>query len=150
MERCQGCGRPVEGGTEGCRAAFDVLVGRDFSDARFFAVHRLFVDTYSLQHPDAFCASAKSLAAHLAGLCLILEGGASPAIGSPRLNRWLDGPASFAKPPLPEERGALTLADVEAIEDPVLWAEALRRWAESVWEAYRALQPLARDLARNG
>jgi hypothetical protein len=143
-EACSGCGRRIEGGTEGCRAAFDALVGRDFGDARFFAVHRLFVDAYSLQHPDEFCRSAKSLAAHLAGLCLILEHGASPAIGSASLNRWLDGPAPLAKPPIPADRGAVTLADLEGIEDPGAWGAAVRRWAESTWEAWRELQPAAR------
>jgi hypothetical protein len=149
-EACAGCGRTVAGGTEGCRATFDSLVGRDFGDARYFAAHRLFVDTYALQHPDAFCVSAKSLAAHLAGLCLILEKGADPAMGSRRLNRWLDGRSDLVKPLLPEQRGALTLADVEAMDYPGEWAEAVGRWALSTWEAWRDLHPPARAWAANG
>lgn len=146
-EPCAGCGWVVEGGAEGCRARFDELIARDFGDATFFAVHRLFVDTYSLQHPDRFCRSAKSLAAHLTGLCLIVEGGASPATGAAFLHRWLDGPARLDKPPLPAGRGGVTLGDVHAVGEPGPWREAVRRWAETVWEAYAELQPLARRWA---
>jgi hypothetical protein len=149
-EACAGCGRMVEGGSEGCRAAFNALLGRDFSDSRFFAMHRLFVDAYSLQHPDSFCVSAKSLAAHLVGLCLIVEKDVSPATGSQRLKRWLDGRRDLEKPSLPEARGDITLADLEGIEDPEQWAEAVRRWATCVWEAYRDLHLLAREWAANG
>jgi hypothetical protein len=146
-EPCGGCGWVVEGGGEGCRARFDALIARDFGDAAFFAVHRLFVDTYSIQHPDRFCRSAKSLAAHLAGLCLILGSGESAATGAAFLNRWLNGPGRLEKPPLPAARGAVTLGDVEAIDQPGPWREAVRSWAEAAWEAYRDLQPLARRWA---
>jgi hypothetical protein len=144
-EICSGCGRPVPGGTAGCRAAFDELVGRDFADARFFASHRLFVDIYSLQHPDQFCRSAKSLAAHFCGLCLILEEGASAATGAAALRAWLDGPRALAKPAvLPADRGAITIADVAGIEEPAAWRAALDRWAASTWAAWRDLHEVAR------
>lgn len=144
IEACTGCGRAVEGGTEGCKAAFDALLARDFSDARFFATHRLFVDTYCLQHPDDYCASAKSLAGHLAGLCLILEHDASAATGAAALRRWLNGPRRLEKPPLPADRGGITLGDLLGIDDPAAWREAVTRWAGGAWEAYRDLQPVAR------
>ena len=144
---CTGCGREIEGGTAGCRAEFDELVGRDFSDARFFAVHRLFVDTYALQHPDEFCRSAKSLAAHLVGLMQILDGDARPTDGAASLRNWLDGPRKLEKPMVPEERGGVTLADVKDIDDPARWREALHRWAEATWTAWRDLHPLARQWA---
>jgi hypothetical protein len=148
-EPCGGCGRTVEGGTAGCRERFEGLLARDFSDARFFSVHRLFVDCYALQHPDQYCVSAKSLAAHLVGLAQIVEAGTSAATGSPDLRRWLDGRRELGKPALPEERGAITLGDLEAIEDPAAWREAVRRWANSVWAAYAPLHGLAREwLAR--
>lgn len=143
-DTCSGCGRAIAGGAAGCRAEFDNLVGRDFSDPRFFAVHRLFVDVYALQHPDEFCRSAKSLAAHLGGLCLILEHAASAATGAAALRAWLDGPRALDKPPIPADRGAITLADLAGIEDHALWREALRRWADAVWAAWRDLHPIAR------
>lgn len=147
---CSGCGRWVEGGKEGCRARFEELVGRDFGNPLFFAVHRQFVDTYCLQHPDEFCVSAKSLAAHLVGLCLILEHGISAATGSARLRRGLNGSSVIEKPPLPAARGSITLGDLETIEDPAAWREAVQGWAESTWEAYRHLHQLARSWATSG
>jgi hypothetical protein len=143
-DACSGCGRAVAGGTAGCRAQFEALVGRDFSDPRFFATHRLFVDVYALQHPDEYCRSAKSLAAHLGGLCLILEREASMATGGGALRDWLDGPRALDKPTIPASRGATTLADLLAIDDPAAWREAVRRWAETVWDAWRGLHPIAR------
>ena len=146
-EACGGCGRAIAGGTAGCRARFEALLARDFSDARFFGVHRLFVDCYCLQHPDEFCVSAKSLAAHLVGLGQIVEAGASAATGSGDLRKWLDGNRQLDKPALPAGRGAVTLGDIEAIEEPGAWREAVRGWAEAIWEAYRERHPVARAWA---
>ena len=144
-EACGGCGRAIAGGTAGCRARFEALLARDFSDARFFGVHRLFVDCYCLQHPDEFCVSAKSLAAHLVGLAAIVEGESSPATGSADLRNWLDGNRALAKPALPAGRGAMTLADLEGIDEPGPWREAVSRWAASIWAAYAPLHGLARE-----
>ena len=96
--------------------------------------------------PDQFCASAKSLAAHLAGLCLILEHGTSAAAGAAALRAWLDGPRALDKPSLPADRGALTLADLAGIDEPA--GLARRRCGagpKPTWDAYHDLQPLARD-----
>jgi hypothetical protein len=147
MNTCSGCGWRVEGGTEGCRTKFETWLARDYGDAGFFAVHRMFVDTYCLQHPDDFCASAKSLAAHLVGLCLILEEGASAATGATFLRDWLDGARQLDKPALPAERGRTVLADLAGITEPSAWRHAVRRWADSTWDAYADLQPLARRWA---
>jgi hypothetical protein len=144
-EKCTGCGRPVQGGTAGCRAEFDALVGRDFSDPLFFASHRLFVDIYALQHPDEFCRSAKSLAAHLCGLGLILEGGASAATGAAALRAWLDGPRALDKPAVPAGRGAITIAELARIDDPAAWHAALQVWAVSTWAAWSDLHEMARE-----
>ena len=142
MAPCSGCGNP--GGAVACLSLFEAMIARDYSDQRFFGSHRLFMDAYCLQHPELRCVSAKSLAAHLAGICQILEGGTSEATGSPSLRRWLDGDVKIEKPALPADRGALTLADLADIDDPAAWREAVRRWAETVWAAYSQLQPLAR------
>jgi hypothetical protein len=122
-------------------------LARDYEDSAFFAVHRMFVDTYSLQHPERYCRSAKSLAAHLVGLGLILEEGISAASGAPALRAWLDGNRELEKPPLPERRGEITLGDVESIADPGPWREAVRGWAVSTWQAYAELHALARRWA---
>jgi hypothetical protein len=135
----------IEGGTAGCRAIFEELIARDFSDLGYFSVHRMLVDTYSLQHPDSYCRSAKSLAAHLCGLCQILETEANRAVGDAALRRWLDGKVSLAKPEIPAFRGDLTIASVRDATTPADHAAAVDRWAESTWRAYASLHDLARD-----
>lgn len=72
-ERCAGCGAAVDGGTVGCGALFDEVLARDYSDPAYFRCHKLVVDCYSLQHPDEFCRSAKSLASHLVGQGIAIE-----------------------------------------------------------------------------
>jgi hypothetical protein len=144
VQACQECGWIVEGGYEGCRAHFETLLARDFSDPLYFRTHRLMVDAYCLQHPEDFCRSANSLAAHLAGLCAIVERGASPAVGPELLHRWLNGDRRLDKPMLPAERGAVTLGDLPAEAAPGEWAEAVRAWADSIWAAYVPLHAVAR------
>ncbi|MHB9091486.1 MAG: DUF5946 family protein [Chloroflexota bacterium] len=70
---CSGCGRVLPGGTEGCQALFQAVGARAVRDLAYARTRLLTVDTYCLQHPDRYCRSAKSLAAHLAGLCWSLE-----------------------------------------------------------------------------
>ena len=116
--RCSGCGLLVQDGTAGCQRIADELWAREFGDVTYFRVHRLTVDTYCLQHPDRYCASPKSLAAHLTGLCWLLERDGSRATGSQALRRWLNGAVRLEKPPLPASRGRLTVADVLDAADP--------------------------------
>ncbi len=146
--RCEGCGREVDGGTAGCRAQFEELAGRDFGNVLYGRVHRTFVDVYCLQHPDTYGASAKSLAAHLMGLCWALERGAPMAMGPERLRSWLDGSPQLRRPEIPAFRGTLTLADVAAARDPDEHAQAVERWARSTWDAYAPLHATAREWIR--
>jgi hypothetical protein len=147
QERCGGCGRMVEGGTVGCQTRYEALLARDYEEPAFFTVHRMFVDTYSLQHPERYCRSAKSLAAHLVGLGLILEEGISATSGGAGLRDWLDGARKLDKPPVPETRGEVTLGDVERIDEAGAWRVAVQAWAVSTWQAYSELHPLARRWA---
>jgi len=144
IERCAGCGLTVPGGTAGCQEIMDEVLARDFSSPAYFRVHRMMVDTYSLQHPDRYCLSAKSLAAHLTGLCWLLEHGGSRATGSEALRRWLDGTPQIEKPELPSFRGELTIALARAAADPEGYADAVDRWARSTWASYVTLHPIAR------
>lgn len=145
MQACPECGWKAAGGLEGCRAQFDLLLARDFSDAAFFASHRLFVDTYALQHPNQFCASAKSFAAHLCGICEILDAKAGAALGSEDLRRWLDGRRAIERPEAPVSRGKIVIGDLREIENSVEWSSRVRDWAEETWQAYASLHPLARQ-----
>jgi len=105
-----------------------------------YTVRRLAVDCYCLQHPDRYCVSAKSLAAHLTGACWALEfGGGEPGLKA--LQSWLNGRVPLAKPALPSSFGALTVADVAAADS---LAEGVEAWARSTWEAYAGLHPTTR------
>jgi len=120
------------------------LLARDFSDVRFFRVHRLATDTYCLQHPNEYCVSGKSMAAHLMGLCWIMDHRRDLATGNEQLRRWLDGSPEIQRPEPPEFRGARTIADVRAAAGPDEYAIAVEQWGRSTWDAYAALHALAR------
>ena len=141
--RCSGCGWEAPDGRGACQSLFDELLARDFSNVLFGRSHRLMVDTYCLQHPDRYCVSAKSLAAHLGGMCCAMEHGAR-AEAYQALQRWLNGRPSFERPGPPTSRGAVTIADAHAASDPVGYAKAIDRWARATWEAYAILHPVAR------
>ena len=144
VEACYGCGWRVEGGYAGCKSRFDEFLARDFNDALYFRTHRLLVDTYCLQHPDDYCASAKSLAAHLVGLCWILEEGASPAVGPAELHRWLNGAVGIEMPIVPAHRGAMTIGDLKLSAGAAEWDCIVHEWASRTWDAYSSLHATAR------
>jgi hypothetical protein len=123
---------------------FDALLARDFEQpAHYWTFHRLLVDIYSVQH-DAYIRSAKSLAAHLCGLCIAVEhDGDERRLRS--LQNWLSTNPPIRKPELPQSRGQLTICHVAGSTDPAGYGRAIREWASSAWDAYASLQPLARD-----
>jgi len=146
---CAGCGALQPGGERGCQANFERLLLRDFSDVRFFRVHRTMVDAYCLQHPARYCASTKSLAAHLCGLAAAIDGGGSFAQGETALQRFLDGTSPLTKPELPARRGDVTICSLDGIDDPAAHAAAVTAWAKSVWTAHAALHTTAREWLEN-
>ena len=142
--KCAGCGLEIAGGTDGCQALFDQFRLRESAElARDYASTRLTIDIYSVQHPDRYCVSAKSLAAHLTGLCWAVERGGSGA-GLQAMQRWLNGSVPLDKPVIPKDRGQLTVADVAGAADQAAYDAALDRWARSTWEAYSPLHEIAR------
>ena len=144
LGRCAGCGLEIAGGTDGCQALFDQFRLRESAElARDYGSTRLTIDIYSLQHPDRYCVSAKSLAAHLTGLCWAVERSGSES-GLRALQRWLNGSVPLDKPDVPNDRGKLTVADIASAVDHAAYAAALDRWARSTWEAYSPLQDVAR------
>jgi hypothetical protein len=54
----------------------------------------------------------------------------------------------LTKPPLPDRRGELTIADLPQGDDPSAWEAAVLRWARSTWDAYASVHPTARDWLR--
>lgn len=105
-------------------------------------MRRLAVDCYACQH-DRYILSGRSLAAHLTGLAVAIEHGGDQEIND-RVQRWLSRTRHVEKPAVPSVRGSVTIADV-ADASPDEYTAAVRRWAESVWAAWRQHQPLARE-----
>ena len=139
----------IQGGTEVCQALMDEQTALHFTDVTYFAIHRLFIDAYCLQHPDRYCVSFPSLAAHLAHLCWSLEHGGSRAVPSEPIRLWVERHPDLEKPALPSRRGAVTVGDVAAAASAAAHRLAVDMWAKSVWDAYGALQPMAREWVRS-
>lgn len=146
---CPGCGLTVAGGVEGCQALFDDESARQYGDIRFAVRRRMVVDTYCLQHPERYCRSAISLAAHLTGMCVAMEHRGREEELNSAIQRWLSRRPQLEKPPLPANRGPLTIAAVRAATDLLDHRAAVDGWARGTWDAYSALHPIAREwLAR--
>jgi hypothetical protein len=149
VEPCPACG--FVQGRSACQDLFNdvALRVRALAWTGSMQTWRLLHDVYDIQHEEDFCGRYKGLVMHLGGVCLALEHG-----GEDRdyrklqklveLNPWQDKP--YPPPPgIPAQRGSITVASLEHAESPELLIAGVDRWARSAWEAYRALQPFARE-----
>lgn len=147
MSTCPGCGglfEDIEGPTHrylesspGCWAAFGEVLVKEYSDAAYYSIHRLTVDTYAVQHPGHPSAqSIQSVAVHLISLCLVLEQGvdvqrATQAMQAATKDKgrfvWLTPPASL---------GAITVADVRAATNLKEHRKQVQAWSTSAWAAW--------------
>jgi hypothetical protein len=138
---CPECGAPV-GGRDACQKLFDDLGLRAFADSRYAAMRRLAVDSYACQH-DRYIVSGRSLAAHLTGLAVAIDHEGAEQVND-RVQNWLSRTRHVEKPAVPRARGTVTIADV-AGAPPEDYAAAVRRWGDSVWDAWREHHALARE-----
>lgn len=145
---CPGCGLPAVGGADGCQRLFDDESAGEYGEPRFAARRRMIVDTYCLQHPDRYCVSAISLAAHLTGLAIAIERRDEETRLNAAVQRWLSSRPRLEKPALPASRGSLTIADLRATMGVANHDEVAERWAADVWSASTELHSIARDWVR--
>ena len=138
---CAACGATL-GGRDGCQAQFDKLSARAWETPVRAVMHNMVVDAYAMQHPDDYCVSAKSYAAHLTGLCCGLEHPGDHKLYW-QIPRWLDGPSKIVKPPVLDVRGRKTIQTITGVSDGA-YQPAVREWAAAVWAAYESQQYLAR------
>ncbi|MEN6610538.1 MAG: DUF5946 family protein [Methanoregulaceae archaeon] len=145
-DTCPHCGAKVADEAKGCRPLYVEVSMREMSDRARFAVHRLTVDAYALQHPDEYCKSPKTLATHLTGLCWFFEYGGDPAVAA-ALKRWLSGnPSSIAFLPSPKAlKGTLAISDIHGAEKPEEHVDSVKKWAKEVWEAWADHHDQARN-----
>jgi hypothetical protein len=126
----------------------DEVLALHFGNVAYFGVHRLFVDTYSVQHPDRYCVSFKSLAAHFAHLCWSLEHGGSRAVPSEAIRRWVERHPHLTRPALPAVHYEVTIADVAGASDAAGHHQAVLRWARATWDANADLHSTVRYWVR--
>jgi hypothetical protein len=139
---CGLCRAPL-GGIDACVARVNELLVQAQQDVRYAGAYRLAFDAFCMQHPERYCVSAKSYAAHLMGLCHGTEY-ADRAQTYWAIPAWLNHPRNLQKPPLIADRGALTIADVPPALPPDEHAARVRAWADSVWRAYTSQHAIAR------
>lgn len=145
---CEDCGAIVAEGKAGCLKIFEEILAKEFSDYRFFKVHRLTVDAYSLQHPDKYMRSGKSFAAHLIGMYVALEGEDVSAVNQ-TVQKWLNTNPTIDKPariPIPKQRGSLTIKHIQNADDVDEYGNCVREWAQNVWSAWSEHHALAKQL----
>jgi hypothetical protein len=142
---CSDCGAPVAGGRAGCQALYDEQATP--GGPGLGALRDLAFDAYCMQHPDTYCRSAKSYAAHLTRLCCGVEHGGDPKIYR-AIQRWLNGAVALEKPEVLSRRGRKTVADLPGAGNPQEMQRLARAWAADVWEAYISQHELAREWIR--
>lgn len=127
-----------------CKEMFDEILAKEFSDFNYGRVHRLTVDSYSLQHPDPYMVSAKSFAAHLTGMCCTMMYDNDQQLMR-LLQRWLNGNRVLIKPDLLEGLGSLNISHIMDSKDGPHHQSLVREWAAKVWEAYTPYHDLAQE-----
>jgi len=154
LEKCLGCGAefpPSQGATHpymlssaGCWAAFGAVLAREYSDRGLFAVHRLSVDAYAVQHPGKQSSrpALQSVGLHLARLTLQLERGLSPERANAAMLQLAEYKARFHWLEPPTSRGTITVAQVAPVVDPAAHEAAVRAWARSALDAWQAHRPI--------
>ena len=76
-----------------CWQRYGELLAAQYSDLERMVFHRLVVDTYAVQHPGGDDPRAvRSVGIHLMRLCLFLERGVDPALGTKLHRRMVDRP----------------------------------------------------------
>lgn len=150
LETCPGCGAefpPFNGATHpymrsssGCWAAFGAVLAREYADPTLFAVHRLSVDAYAVQHPGdpSSRPAVQSVGLHLARLTLQLERGLSAERANAVMLQLTEYKARFHWLEPPASLGAVTVAQVAPLADPAQHAEGVRAWSRSALDAWQA------------
>ena len=143
---CEDCGAIVKSGKSGCLKLFEEILAKEFSDYRYGKIHRLTVDTYSLQHPDVYMRSGKSFAAHLTGICAALEYENATSVNQ-AVQQWLNTNPEIEKPALiPKHRGNLTITFINPDMESEEYVKRVQEWAQDVWSAWKEHHGLARHL----
>ncbi len=144
---CPGCGSSfpdIEGPTHpyllaspGCWSCYGEVLNREYSDIRYYRLHRLTVDAYAVQHPgEPNPQSIQSVALHLISLYCVLERSVEPTKATSIMQRASKKKGHFFWLNPPDSRGDLTVAAVGSARSPGEHVDFIRSWAESAWNAW--------------
>ena len=134
-----------------CWAAFGEVLAREYSDPAYFQVHRLSVDAYAVQHPGKPSPQTlQSVAVHLVRLCLLLEHGLPMERANDAMLKASEQEKRFVWLTPPASLGAVTVADVQRAENVEAHMAAVRRWADSAWQAWAPHHSTVRDWIPTG
>src|SRR6202042_2623121 len=75
---CRCCGATLLEGFESCRAMFNAVLEREYSDLAYGEAHLFTVDAFCLQHSEQ--CGPRSNAFHLMRLCWLVERRGNPSI----------------------------------------------------------------------
>ena len=148
QELCPGCGvqlPKVTGPTHrymtsspSCWRHYGELLAAQYQEPERMSFHQLVVDAYAVQHPGQTRddpRAVQSVAIHLMTLCLFLERGADPALGTRLHKHMVDRPVFHWLDP-PSTRGQLTVADVATGPDAAAARSLTYAWAADAWAAW--------------
>lgn len=119
-----------------CWLRYGELLAAQYTNPERMAFHQIVVDTYAVQHPDGADPRAiQSVGIHLMTLCLFLERGVHPSLGTRLHRRMVDRPVFHQLEP-PASRGQRTMLDVPLAAEASTARAATYAWAEDVWAAW--------------
>lgn len=128
-----------------CWARYGDLLAVQYANPRRMAFHQIVVDTYAVQHPDGDESRAiQSVGIHLMTLCLFLEQGTDPSLGTRLHQRMVDRPVFHQLKP-PSSPGQLTMLNVPLEGDPEVARVASYAWADDVWKTWTSHHPTVRE-----
>ena len=112
---------------------------REYSDRRYWPVHRLTVDAYAVQHPGKPSPQTiQSVAVHLISLYLVLERDCDPDEATNAMQQATTCKQRFAWLKPPASLGEGTVVYVRDAKNPAEHKERVREWARSAWEVWSA------------
>lgn len=121
----------------GCWATYGQVLAREYEDRGYFAVHRLTVDAYALQHPGSTDRqSIQSVGLHLVRLCLFLEHGLQPDHADTAMRQAAEQKHRMIWLEPPSDLGSVTAADVVLAGTVEEHTAKVKAWTQSVWDAW--------------
>ncbi len=132
-----------------CWVRFGDLLAAQYADPHRMAFHQLVVDAYAVQHPDGNDPRAiQSVGIHVMTLCLFLERGTDPALGTRLHQRMVDRPVFHQLEP-PASRGRFTMLNVPLEGEPHVARAASYAWADATWAAWMSHHQTVREWVDN-